>query len=88
MVHDEVLYSFDFPERPGAFMEFLRKLSHRWNISLFHYRNHGAAFGRILCGMEVPEMERTELEQTLTEIGFNYRAVSESPAADFLLSRR
>lgn len=87
LVRDEVLYSFEFPERPGAFMEFLRRLSNRWNISLFHYRNHGAAFGRVLCGMEVPPAERHELEPALTEIGFDYRCVSGSAAADFLLSR-
>ncbi|MEN9579311.1 MAG: L-threonine dehydratase biosynthetic IlvA [Pseudomonadota bacterium] len=85
-VQDEVLYSFEFPERPGAFMEFLRLLGHRWNISLFHYRNHGAAFGRVLCGMEVPAPERGDLEQTLAQIGFDYRCVNASPAAAFLLS--
>jgi threonine dehydratase len=86
LVHDEVLYSFEFPERPGAFMEFLQKLSNRWNISLFHYRNHGAAFGRVLCGMEVPPEERSDLEHTLAQIGFAHRSVTDSAAAAFLLS--
>lgn len=86
-VENEVLYSFEFPERPGAFVQFLRQLSDRWNISLFHYRNHGAAFGRVLCGMEVPEDERGALEIALQQVGFDYRAVTDSPAAAFLLSQ-
>lgn len=83
-VQNEVLYSFEFPERPGAFAQFLNSLSGRWNISLFHYRNHGAAFGRVLCGMEVPAPERQALETVLTALGFDYRAVDESPAVAFL----
>ena len=85
LVRDEVLYDFEFPERPGALMHFLRRLSHRWNISLFHYRNHGAAYGRVLCGMEVPPAERGELEEVLDAIGFEYRAVHGGAAAKFLL---
>jgi threonine dehydratase len=81
---NEVLYAFEFPERPAAFSEFLNSLSGRWNISLFHYRNHGAAFGRVLCGMEVPKEERPALEQTLRQIGFHFRAVTNSPAMAFL----
>src|SRR4029450_1614775 len=56
-VANERLYRFEFPERPGALMAFLEKLGGRWNISLFHYRNHGADFGRVLAGFEVPEAE-------------------------------
>jgi threonine dehydratase len=82
---DEVLYHFEFPERPGALAEFLTSLGGRWNISLFHYRNHGAAFGRVLCGLEVPPRERSELELTLNQLGFSYRPVTESPATVFLL---
>ena len=58
---DERLYRFEFPERPGALMQFLETLGGRWNISLFHYRNHGADFGRVLCAFEVPEAEMPEL---------------------------
>jgi len=54
-VEDEVLYRFEFPERPGALLNFLTQIGNRWNISLFHYRNHGAAFGRVLVGLQVPE---------------------------------
>ena len=64
-VLDEVLYTFEFPERPGALLQFLESLGGRWNISLFHYRNHGAGFGRVLCGFEVPAPERPAFEAAL-----------------------
>lgn len=83
--HDEVLYAFEFPERPGALLEFLRGLGARWNISLFHYRNHGSAFGRVLCGLEVPLPERMELRQALDSLGFDYDEETSSPAARLLL---
>ena len=51
---NEILYRFEFPERPGALMKFLNSMSRGWNISLFHYRNHGADYGRVLVGMQVP----------------------------------
>jgi len=82
---DEVLYSFEFPERPGALLEFLGSLGARWNISLFHYRNHGSAFGRVLCGLEVPTGERDELARALQALGFAYEDESSSPAARLLL---
>jgi threonine dehydratase len=83
--HDEVLYSFEFPERPGALLEFLTSLGARWNISLFHYRNHGSAYGRVLCALEVPPAERAELRKTLDALGFGYDEETESPAARLLL---
>src|SRR3546814_12250091 len=52
---NERLFRFEFPERPGACAEFLQAIGSRWNISLFHYRNHGAAYGRVLCGLQIPE---------------------------------
>jgi threonine dehydratase len=66
----EQIYRFEFPERPGALLDFLTALSGRWNISLFHYRNHGAAYGRVLVGLNVPEAELNELHQKLDGIGF------------------
>jgi threonine dehydratase len=84
-VADEVLYSFEFPERPGALMQFLSSLGTRWNISLFHYRNHGAAFGRVLCGFEVPANERGDLAATLAALGFDCRDETENAAARFFL---
>ena len=82
---DEVLYSFEFPERPGALLEFLTSLGARWNISLFHYRNHGSAFGRVLCGLEVPAREHGELIAALDALGYPYEAETQSPAARLLL---
>jgi threonine dehydratase len=57
---DEQVYRFEFPERLGALMNFLSHIGERWNISLFHYRNHGSAFGRVLCGVQVPELDESE----------------------------
>lgn len=82
---DEVLYAFEFPERPGALLQFLSSLGARWNISLFHYRNHGSAYGRVLCGLEVPFDARAELVGVLDRLGFSYEDVSGSPAVRFLL---
>lgn len=61
----EVIYSFEFPERPGALADFLRALNNRWNISLFHYRNHGASSGQVLCGFQVPNDDIDALEDSL-----------------------
>ena len=66
----EVIYSFEFPERPGALSDFLRALNNRWNISLFHYRNHGASTGQVLCGFQVPNGNVAELEASLAETGY------------------
>jgi threonine dehydratase len=82
---DEVLYTFEFPERPGALRQFLTSLGTRWNISLFHYRNHGAAFGRVLCGFEVPGHERPALRERLDRLGFSYREESGNPAVRLFL---
>jgi threonine dehydratase len=65
----EVVYRFEFPEKPGALMKFLDTMGHDWNISLFHYRNHGADFGRVLVGMQVPPSEQTEFFSVLTTVG-------------------
>jgi threonine dehydratase len=81
----EVLYGFEFPERPGALLQFLTGLGSRWNISLFHYRNHGDAFGRVLCGLEVPDGERGELRGRLDALGFSYTEETDNPAARFFL---
>lgn len=67
---DEVIYSFEFPERPGALSEFLRALNNRWNISLFHYSNHGASTGQVLCGFQVPHNDVADLEDSLRKTGY------------------
>ena len=78
-------WSFEFPERPGALLEFLSSLESRWNISLFHYRNNGAAFGRVLCGLEVAPGERAELRRRLEAAGFGYVDGLENHAARLFL---
>jgi threonine dehydratase len=69
---NEVLYRFMFPERPGALLHFLTSMSAGWNISLFHYRNHGSDFGRVLVGIQVPPAERGEFCQFLDKLGYEY----------------
>ena len=63
LAQDELLYRFEFPERPGALMRFLSSMSPEWNISLFHYRNQGADYGRILVGLQVPRGEKAALRR-------------------------
>lgn len=82
---DETVYRFEFPERPGALLNFLTKLAGRWNISMFHYRNHGAAFGRVLVGMQVPKAEHKDLEALLDDLGYRYWNETENPAYRFFL---
>ncbi len=77
---NEVLYRFDFPERPGALLRFLTHMGEHWNISLFHYRNHGADYGRVLMGMQVPPEEGDALQAFLEEIGYAYADESDNPA--------
>ncbi|WP_311949177.1 threonine ammonia-lyase, biosynthetic [Halomonas piscis] len=76
----EALYRFEFPERPGALMNFLTRLPHDWNISLFHYRNHGAAYGRVLVGIQVPNGDSDHVEEHLDAIGYRYWEESDNPA--------
>lgn len=84
-IASELLYRFEFPERPGALMKFLNKLGGRWNISMFHYRNHGAAYGRVLVGMEVPEDERAQVNQYLDELGYTWFSETNNPAYKLFL---
>ncbi len=78
--HDELLYRFIFPERPGALVNFLDTLRSDWNISLFHYRNHGADFGRVLVGMQVPPSDRIAFEDFLARLGYEYAEETANPA--------
>ena len=77
---DELLYRFEFPERPGALMKFLSNMRTDWNISLFHYRNHGSDTGRVLVGMQVPRHEMREFQRFLTTLGYPYVDESRNPA--------
>ena len=84
-VDNEILYRFEFPERPGALMNFLSKLGGRWNISMFHYRNHGAAYGRVLVGLQVPADEHDKVSVFLDDIGYNYWEETDNPAYKLFL---
>jgi threonine dehydratase len=79
-VEHEVVYRFEFPERPGALMNFLDSMRHDWNISLFHYRNHGADYGRVLVGMQVPPEEMDEFRAFLSRVSYEYRDETTNPA--------
>ncbi len=81
----ELIYRFEFPERPGALMNFLTRMGSGWNITLFHYRNHGADVGRVLVGLQVPERERGSLRRFLGELGYDHADESRNPAYRFFL---
>jgi threonine dehydratase len=85
-VQNERLFRFEFPERPGALLDFLNAIGTDWNISLFHYRNHGSDYGRILAGIDVPQEETGELEAHLAELGYAYSEESDNPAYTMFLA--
>jgi threonine dehydratase len=80
LAKDELLYRFEFPERPGALMRFLNTMHPDWNISLFHYRNQGADYGRILVGLQVPAHEKKELRAFLKNLGYRHWDETDNPA--------
>jgi threonine dehydratase len=77
---NELIYRFEFPERPGALLAFLNAVGVRWNISLFHYRNHGSDYGRVLAGVQVPAAERAEFILHLDRLGYDYWPETDNPA--------
>ena len=83
-IDDELLFRFRFPERPGALLHFLNSMGH-WNISLFHYRNHGSDFGRVLVGIQVPDGEREEFNQFLDKLGYDYEEETQNPVYQHFL---
>jgi threonine dehydratase len=83
----EIVYRFEFPERPGALMQFLDSMSAGWNISLFHYRNHGADSGRVLVGMQVPPQDAAEFRRFLDRLGYDYVDETANPAYRMFLGR-
>ncbi len=85
-IRDEVIYRFEFPERPGALSNFLGKVGGKWNISMFHYRNHGSAYGRVLVGMQVPPGERPRVGEFLDKLQYRYSEETENQAYQFFLS--
>jgi len=83
----EILYRFEFPERPGALLRFLDSMSAGWNISLFHYRNHGADYGRVLVGMQVPPSDKRDFRRFLDRLGYTYVDETANPAYRLFLGR-
>ncbi|MEE4185607.1 MAG: threonine ammonia-lyase, biosynthetic [Gammaproteobacteria bacterium] len=83
---DERVYRFEFPERRGALLKFLQAVGERWNISLFHYRNHGADYGRVLAGVQVPGPDRDEFARHLSQLGYQYSEETDNPAYRMFLS--
>lgn len=79
-VRDERVFRFEFPERPGALLNFLTRMGQSWNISLFHYRNHGAAYGRVLVGMQVPPGDERAFRAFLQELGYPWTEETDNPA--------
>ncbi|WP_067050882.1 threonine ammonia-lyase, biosynthetic [Moritella sp. JT01] len=82
----ERLFSFEFPEHPGALQNFLLTLGMNWNITLFHYRNHGAAYGRVLTGFELPDGEMKAFSAYLVKLGYQYKEETNNPAYKFFLA--
>ena len=85
-VENERLFRFEFPERPGALLDFLNAVGKDWNISLFHYRNHGSDYGRVLTGIDVPDDETDELEEHLSKLGYTHWEESDNPAYTMFLA--
>ncbi len=84
-IRSERLFRFEFPERPGALLDFLNAIGTDWNITLFHYRNHGSDYGRILAGIDVPQDETDELEAHLADLGYPHWEESDNPAYKMFL---
>jgi len=82
---NEVVFRFEFPEKPGALMKFLDTMGHDWNISLFHYRNHGADFGRVLVGMQVPPADTNQFHEFLDQLGYPHWDETQNPAYKLFL---
>ncbi len=85
-IENERVYRFEFPERPGALLRFLNKVGGRWNISLFHYRNHGAAYGRVLLGIQVDDSEVAACQTLMDELGYHYIDETENEAYQLFLT--
>jgi threonine dehydratase len=84
----ELIYRFQFPERPGALLRFLESMAYGWNISLFHYRNQGADYGRILVGLQVPQSEDEAFQSFLDELGYPYHEETGNPVYQLFLRTR
>ena len=87
-IKEELLYRFQFPERPGALLNFLTQLGQQWNISMFHYRNHGAAYGRVLLGLQASKGDRKAVETFLGQVQYPFTEETDNPAYVSFLSGR
>lgn len=83
---NEHVFTFTFPEYPGALLTFLNTLGEKWNITLFHYRNHGAADGLVMCGFDIPPESRADFDQHLEALGYEFEEHSANPAYQFFLA--
>jgi len=86
-VTNERLYRFEFPERPGALLRFLNHMGREWNISLFHYRNHGADYGRVLVGIQIPDSDEAAYHEFLQGLGYRWWEETDNPAYRLFLGR-
>ena len=86
-IKNEKLFRFEFPEKPGALLDFLDAIGTKWNISLFHYRNHGSDYGRVLCGIQVSGKKEDQLIEHLSKLGYTYWEESNNPAYEMFLAR-
>jgi len=86
-IQDEMVFRVEFPERPGSLLHFLNALGNDYSITLFHYRNHGAAYGRILVGMQVPSGKRAALRTALNRLGYRFWEETDNPAYREYLGR-
>jgi threonine dehydratase len=85
-IDDERLYRFEFPERPGALLAFLTAIGNNWNISLFHYRNHGSDYGRLLAGVQIPDVELESFRQHVDDLGYPHTDESDNPVYKMFLA--
>jgi threonine dehydratase len=84
-VENERIFRFEFPERPGALLDFLNGMKSGWNISLFHYRNYGSEYGRVLLGIQVPDKDNQRFEHFLQNTGYSYKSEADNPAYDLFV---
>jgi threonine dehydratase len=87
-VQNELVYRFEFPERPGALMNFLNRMSADWNITLFHYRNHGADYGRVLVGIQLPRGRKRAFRDFLKQLKYRYADETGNPAYQTFLGQQ
>ncbi len=85
-IKHELLYRFEFPERPGALLKFLSHIGQQWNISMFHYRNHGSAFGRVLVGLQAPRSDRAALTAFFDKLNYHFQEETDNPGYQLFLS--